>query len=76
MVSFTSIEPLTPITLATAGQGEISNKSRPLKPGEVGEWILLDAVCPTPRISHPFLDYTALDACDMCQYFTAQSLPW
>jgi len=24
------------------GQGEISNRSRPLKPGEVGEWILLD----------------------------------
>lgn len=48
------IEPLTHFTLTPDGQGEISNKSRPLKPGEVGEWILLDGVCPTPRISHPF----------------------
>jgi len=52
--AFTSVEPLTITTLTSDGQGEISNKSRPLKPGEVGEWILLDGVSPTPRISHPF----------------------
>jgi hypothetical protein len=54
MVRFTSVEPLTLTTLTSDGQGEISNKSRPLKPGEVGEWILLDGVSPTPRISHLF----------------------
>jgi len=48
--------PLTITTLTSDGQGEISNKSRPLKPGEVGEWILLDGVSPTPRVSHPSLD--------------------
>ena len=53
--SMVSIEPLTLITSSPDGQGEISNKSRPLKPGEVGEWILLDGVCPTPRVSHPSL---------------------
>lgn len=53
MVCVASIKPLTLITMTSDGQGEISNKKRPLKPGEVGEWILLDGVCTTPRIYHP-----------------------
>ena len=54
---FTSVVSQTLITLTPDGQGEISNKSRPLKPGEVGEWILLDGVGPIPRAPSPFPDY-------------------
>ena len=48
------IHRLTLITLSPDGQGEISNKSRPLKPGEAGEWILLDGVGLTPGPFRPF----------------------
>ena len=54
IVYLTSIVLLTLIILTPDGQGEISNKSRPLKPGEVGEWILLDGVCQIQRSPRPF----------------------
>jgi hypothetical protein len=51
MVGLMSSDLLTVIIFIPDGQGEVSNKSRPLKPGEMGEWILLDGVCPTPGLS-------------------------
>ena len=69
---------LTLIALTLDGQGEISNKSRPLKPGEVGEWILLDGVCPIPETSlaHSLTTPAAVDPRNLCQHFIVQPLPW
>lgn len=53
------------------GEGEISETSRPLKDGEVGEWVLLDGVCmllSRDRMLKQHVDIVCLipDACDLC----------
>ena len=41
----------------TDGSGEISSTSRPLKEGEVAEWVLLDGVCHRTLVHLPVLRY-------------------
>lgn len=53
------------------GEGEISQSPRSLKEGEIGEWILLDAVS---SVGYKYLgtgltlDSISLDACLVCQH--------
>ena len=37
--------------IAIDGMGEVSEVRRPLKQGEVAEWILMDAVCTGPNLT-------------------------
>lgn len=46
------------------GEGEISEISRPLKEGEIAEWILLDGVCFLYRLS---VEHSAFTLCCLLQ---------